>query len=208
MHILHLISSPRGENSFSIKLGNGLVEKLQAAYPDSTVTVHNLASQPFPHLEESHLNAFNAPAESYSPAQQAAVRHSNEAIEELLAADIIVIGVPLYNFNIPSTLKAWIDHIARAQITFRYSAAGPEGLVLGKKVYLAASSGGVYSQGPRSNLDFAVPYLKTVLGFMGLTDITVVRVEGTSIPSLQGNVLENALNTFVVEPHHPLATAA
>jgi FMN-dependent NADH-azoreductase len=147
-----------------------LVDKLQAAYPGSAVrvpdlaagpfpvvpsslvkvvtVVHDLAAGPFPHLEKSHLDAFNAPVETHSPAQQAAVRHSDEAIRELLWADIIVIGMPMYNFNIPSTLKAWIDHIARARITFRYTASGPEGLVQGKKVYLAASSGGIYSQGP------------------------------------------------------------
>jgi FMN-dependent NADH-azoreductase len=206
MHILHLISSPRAGASFSIKLGNGLVEKLQAAYPGSTVRVHNLATGPFPHLEESHLEAFNAPAEAYSPAQQAAVRHSDEAIEELLWADSIVIGVPMYNFNIPSTLKAWIDHIARARITFRYTASGPEGLVRGKKVYLAASSGGIYSQGPGAANDFAIPYLKKVLGFLGMRDVTVVRVEGTKIPGVQEEALEKALNSktiFVIEANSP-----
>jgi FMN-dependent NADH-azoreductase len=204
MHILHLISSPRAGASFSIKLGNGLVEKLQAAYPGSTVRVHDLAAEPFPHLEERHLDAFNAPAQAYSPAQQVAVRHSDEAIGELLWADIIVIGVPMYNFNIPSTLKAWIDHIARARITFRYTASGPEGLVLGKKVYLAASSGGIYSQGPGAVNDYAIPYLKKVLGFLGMQDVTVVRVEGTKIRGVQDEALEKALNNFVIEASLPV----
>jgi FMN-dependent NADH-azoreductase len=199
MHILHLISSPRAGASYSIKLGNGLVEKLQAAYPGSTVRVHDLAAGPFPHLEERHLDAFNAPAEAHSPAQQAAVRHSDEAIEELRWADLIVIGVPMYNFNIPSTLKAWIDHIARARITFRYTANGPEGLIQGKKVYLAATSGGIYSQGPGAANDFAIPYMKNVLGFLGMHDVTVVRAEGTKIPGLQDVALEKALNSVVIE---------
>lgn len=204
MNILHLISSPRAGASFSIKLGNGLVEKLQAAHPGSTVRVHDLAAGPFPHLEEIHLDAFNAPAETHSPAQQAAVRHSDEAIEELRWADIVVIGVPLYNFNIPSTLKAWIDHIARARITFRYTASGPEGLVQGKKVYLAASSGGIYSRGPGAANDFAIPYLKNVLGFMGMRDVTVVRVEGTKIPGVQEEALEKALNSVVIGTAQPV----
>ncbi len=204
MHILHLISSPRAGASFSIKLGNGLVEKLQAAYPGSTVRVRNLAEGPFPHLEESHLDAFNAPAEARSPAQQTAVRHSDEAIAELRWADIIVIGVPMYNFNIPSTLKAWIDHVARARITFRYTANGPEGLVHGKKVYLAASSGGIYSRGPGVANDFAIPYLKNILAFLGMEDVTVVRVEGTKVPGVQDEALEKALNSFVVEDAQPV----
>ena len=193
MHILHVISSPRGAASFSIKLGNGLIEQLQAAYPSSTVTVRDLATQPFPQLEEAKLQSFLTPAEHRTTAQQEAVRHSDEAIAELLAADTLVIGAPLYNFGIASTLKAWIDHLCRAGITFRYTGAGPEGLVKGKKVYVALSSGGVYSTGPMMSYDFVAPYLQTVLGFLGMTDVTVVRVEGTSLPGVQDTALEKAL---------------
>ena len=199
VHILHIISSPRAGASYSIKLGKGIVEKLRVAYPDSTVQVRDLATQPFPHLEESHLDAFNAPVEAHSPAQQAAVRHSDEAIAELLAADVVVIGVPLYNFNIPSTLKAWIDHITRAKITFRYTPNGPQGLVQNKKIYLAVSSGGIYSQGPGAGNDFANPYLTMVLGFLGMTDVTVVRAEGTKIAGVQDNALGKALDSVVIE---------
>lgn len=205
MHILHIITSPRAEASFSIKLGNGIIDKLRAAYPDSTVQVRNLATNPFPHLEESHLNAFNAPPESYSPAQQAAVRHSNQAIDEILAADVIVIGAPLYNFNIPSTLKAWIDHISRARITFRYTPNGPEGLIHGKQVYIAAASGGIYSEGPGLMNDFAIPYLKVVLGFLGMTDVTVVRAEGTKIPGILETTLANALARVVINAEPALS---
>ncbi len=193
MNILHIISSPRKGDSYSIKLGNGLVEKLQAANPGSTVQVHDLTNTPFPHLEEAHLQSFFTPAESRTPEQQAAIRHSDKAIAEIQAADTIVIGAPLYNFGIPSTLKAWVDHIARAGVTFRYTAAGPEGLIKGKKVYVAMSSGGVYSEGPMTSYDFVAPYLKAVLGFLGMTDVTVVRVEGTSIPDLQPAALEKGL---------------
>ncbi|UOQ71603.1 FMN-dependent NADH-azoreductase [Hymenobacter cellulosilyticus] len=179
--------------SYSTQLADGLVEKLVAENPGSSVTVRDLTKQLFPHLEEVHLQSFFTPAEGRSTEQQAAVRHSDEAIAELLAADTIVIGAPLYNFGIASTLKAWIDHIARAGLTFRYSAAGPEGLVKGKKVYVAMSSGGVYSEGPMAAYDFVVPYLKSVLAFLGMTDVTVVRVEGTSIPDLQETALPKAL---------------
>jgi FMN-dependent NADH-azoreductase len=193
MNILHIISSPRKGDSYSIKLGNALVEKLQAANPGSTVKVHDLTNKPFPHLEEAHLQSFFTPAESRTPEQQEAIRHSDEAIAEIQAADTIVIGAPLYNFGIPSTLKAWVDHIARAGVTFQYTANGPEGLIKGKKVYVAMSSGGVYSEGPMTSYDFVAPYLKAVLGFLGMTDVTVVRVEGTAIPDLQATAFEKGL---------------
>jgi FMN-dependent NADH-azoreductase len=193
MKILHLISSPRGEASFSIKLGNAIVDKLLASNPGSIVTTVDLTKHPFPHLEESHLTSFFTPAESRTPEQEVAAKHSDDAIELLQANDAIVIGVPFYNFSIHSTLKTWIDHIARAGKTFSYSEKGPEGLVKGKKVYLALSSGNVYSEGPYKDYDFAAPYLKSVLGFLGMTDVTVYRVEGVSRPDLKDQAWEKAL---------------
>jgi FMN-dependent NADH-azoreductase len=198
MQILQILSSPRGAASYSNQLAKGIVEKLVAANPGASVQVHDLANTPFPHLEEVHLQSFFTPAEGRSPEHQAAIRHSDEAIAELLAADTIVIGAPLYNFGVASTLKAWIDHIARAGITFRYTADGPEGLVKGKKVYIAMSSGGVYSEGPMSSYDFVVPYLKAVLGFIGMTDVTVFRVEGTAFPALQEEALPKALASITL----------
>jgi FMN-dependent NADH-azoreductase len=198
MNILRIISSPRKGESYSKKLGNGIVEKLQAANSGSTVQVRDLTATPFPHLEEAHLQSFFTPAESRTPEQQAAVRHSDEAIAEIMAADVLVIDAPLYNFGIPSVLKAWVDHIARAGITFRYTAAGPEGLVKGKKVYVAMASGGVYSEGPAAGYDFVAPYLKAVLGFLGMTDVTVARVEGTAVPDLQPTALQKGLDSVSV----------
>jgi FMN-dependent NADH-azoreductase len=198
MKILHLISSPRGAASFSIKLGNAVVEKLQAENAESTVKVHNLIDTPFPHLEEAHLNSFFTPAESRSPEQAEAVKHSDQAVAELFDADTIVIGVPMYNFGIHSTLKAWIDHIARAGITFRYSEKGPEGLVKNKKIYLAISTGGVYSEGPMKSYDFTEPYLRAVLGFLGMTDITAFRVEGVNMPDLKDSALEKAIEKITL----------
>lgn len=196
MKILHLISSPRGEASFSIKLGNAIVEKIQAANPDSSVKVHSLIKTPFPHLEEVHLNSFFTPAESRTPEMLEAVKHSDEAIAEIQDADTIVIGIPMYNFSIHSTLKAWIDHIARAGVTFRYTENGPEGLIKGKKVYLAISTGGIYSEGPMKAYDFTEPYLRSVLGFLGITDITAYRVEGVNLPDTKDGALEKAVNSI------------
>lgn len=197
--ILHIISSPRGAASMSIKLGNAIIEKIQAAYPDATVTESNLVKKQFPHLEESHLAAFFTPAERRSVENQEAIRHSDEAIQEIQDADIIVIGVPFYNFGIHSTLKAWIDHIARAGVTFKYGENGPEGLIKGKKVYLAIASGGIYSDGPMQGFDFAAPYLKSVLGFLGMTDVSIFRVEGASIPVVQDNALEKGIESIIID---------
>ena len=196
MKILHLISSPRGGASFSIKLGNAIVEKLQAANPDSTLTTHNLVESPFPHLEEVHINSFFTPQESHTPKFAEAIKHSNEAIAQLKDADAIVIGAPMYNFGIHSSLKAWIDHIARAGQTFSYSEKGPEGLVKNKKVYLAISSGGVYSEGPMKPYDFTESYLRSVLRFLGMTDITVYRAEGLNMPDLKEVALDKAIESI------------
>ncbi|WP_116127770.1 FMN-dependent NADH-azoreductase [Lewinella sp. IMCC34183] len=199
MKILHIKSSPRGAASFSIRLGDALVEKLTAAHPGSTVRVRDLTAPPFPHLEEVHLQSFYTPEKDHTPEQRAAVRHSNEAIGEVMDADVIVIGAPLYNFGISSTLKAWIDHLARAGVTFRYTASGPEGLIKGKQVHLAISSGGVYSEGPMAAYDFVAPYLRAVLGFLGMTDITVHRVEGTAAPDKQDAALQEAVAAIQVQ---------
>ncbi|MEO6638291.1 MAG: NAD(P)H-dependent oxidoreductase [Ginsengibacter sp.] len=196
MKILHLISSPRGASSMSIKLGNAIIEKLQAENPGSLVIVRNLAETTFPHLEEVHLNSFYTPVEKHTPELTEAIKHSDEAIAELKNADVIVIGVPMYNFSIHSTLKAWIDHIARAGKTFSYSEKGPSGLINDKKVYLAISSGGVYSQGPLKAFDFTETYLRSVLGFLGMTDVIAFRVEGLNVPDLKDNAWSKAIESI------------
>jgi FMN-dependent NADH-azoreductase len=196
--ILHIISSPRGGASMSIKLGNAVVEKIKESYPGSTVQVTDLLKNHFPHLEEAHLASFFTPAENRTPENLEAIKHSETAIQEIEDADIIVIGVPIYNFHIHSALKAWLDHIVRAGVTFKYDSNGPEGLIKGKKVYLALASGGVFSEGPMTGLDFAVPYLKHMLGFIGLTDVTVFRVEGSSIPVIQDTALQKGLESIAI----------
>jgi FMN-dependent NADH-azoreductase len=194
--ILHIISSPRGEASLSIKLGNAIIEKIKAEYPGSTVKESNLVTQQFPHLEEAHLTSFFTPAESRTPANIEAIKPSDEAIQEIRDADIVVIGAPLYNFSIHSSLKAWIDHIVRSGITFKYDENGPEGLLKGKKVYIALASGWVYSDGPMQSFDFVEPYLKHILSFIGLADISVFRVEGSAIPGIQDTALEKGISSI------------
>lgn len=198
MKILHLISSPRQENSFSIKLGNTIVAQLQSKYPDSTVKTRDLTAQPFPHLEEVHITSFFTPEEARTEALVEAVKHSDEAIAELMEADVIVIGVPMYNFSIHSSLKSWIDHVIRRGATFRYDESGPEGLVKNKKLYLAIATGGVYSDGSRAGFDFTEPYLKSILGFIGITDVTTFRVEGLGLPELKDTALEKAISLVTV----------
>jgi len=191
--ILHIISSPRGEASFSIKLGNAIIDKIKTANPGSTVNEVNLVNLHFPHLEEAHITSFFTPVESRSPALQEAVKHSDEAIQAIKDADFIVIGAPMYNFSIHSSLKAWLDHIIRAGVTFSYDENGPHGLLESKKVYIAESTGGIYSEGPMQANDFIAPYLKTVLGHIGLTDVIIFRVEGTSIPAFKDLALEKGI---------------
>jgi FMN-dependent NADH-azoreductase len=196
--ILHLISSPRGEESFSIKLGNAVISKIVEQYPGSSVNTINLIESNVPHLDTAHLRSFFTPEEHLTADDQDAIRYSDQAISQLLAADIIVIGAPLYNFSIHSSLKAWIDHVARAGKTFSYSEKGPEGLVKNKKVYVAMSSGAVYSEGAYKPYDFVSSYLTAILGFLGMTDLTVFRAEGVNIPGIKEHALENAISSIVI----------
>lgn len=198
--ILNIITSINGSESFSIKLSQSIIDKLQTNYQDSTIITRDLAKNPFPHLEESYLKALFTPEEARGAEHKAAIKYSDEAIKELMEADIVVIGIPVYNFGIPSTLKSWMDHIVRAGVTFNYAAQGfPEGLVKGKKVYLAIASGGVFSEGPYKAYDFIEPYLRVTLGFLGMKDIEVFRVEGTKMAEVKETAWTKAVNS--VEEH-------
>jgi len=196
--ILNVISSPRGGNSSSIQLAQTVIDRLMAVYPGSTVKTIDLVKRKFPPLEEAHLTSFFTPAEQHTENDKEAIRHSDEAIRDIMEADILLIGAPMYNFGIHSALKAWIDHIVRAGVTFSYSDKGAEGLVKGKKVYLILSSGGVYSEGSGKAVDFVEPYLRMILGFIGLTDVTTVRVEGMAIPGLQEKAMEKAKEGIII----------
>ncbi len=188
MKILHITSSIRGDQSFSTKLSTLIIEKLQKRNTGSILVTRNLAETHLPHLTETHVKAF-ANSENL---KDSAIPLSNILIEELIKADVIVIGVPMYNFTIPSMLKSWIDFVTRAGKTFQYTAGGFEGFVKGKKVYLAISSGGIYSEGPRQVLDHTESYLKDILKFIGMEDIETFRIEGVNIPVVKDTALDVA----------------
>jgi FMN-dependent NADH-azoreductase len=180
MNILYVTSSPRGSASYSNRVAASVLDELTVRNPGSTITVRDLAREPLPHIGDDFVAATRGSNSPQTDAQRALLARSDELVDELFAADVIVIAAPMINFTIPSNLKAWIDYVARAGRTFRYSEKGPEGLVKGKQVILVAARGGVYSNGPGGALDFQLPYLKSVLGFLGMTDVEVLEVEGTA----------------------------
>lgn len=179
--VLHINSSVRNAGSLSRQLGAEFVAKWKAANPADTIVERDLAANPVPHLTEQMLGAFFTPAEQRNAEQAFAVKTSDTLIAELQAADVIVIGAPMYNFSVTSGLKAWIDHVARAGVTFVYGANGPEGQVKGKKVYVITAAGGVYSEGPFAAYDHLTTYLRGVLGFLGMTDVTFINAEGVAM---------------------------
>ena len=179
-NILLIQSSPRGSESSSQKVAQSVVNDLKARHPEAKVVVRDLAANPPPHVGLPFITGMYAPAEHRTPDQVQAIAFSDVLIDELFAADTIVIAVPMHNFTLPSTLKAWIDHVARAGRTFNYGSHGPEGLLKGKRVILVLARGGAYSSGPTKPLDFQEPYLHAVLGFLGITDVQVVHVEGVA----------------------------
>ena len=179
-NILLVTSSPRGEASHSTRVATELANKLQAALPGSTLKKRDLVANPLPHSEPDYASGIFTPAEARTPRQTEVVCVSDAAVDELLAADHIILATGFINFSISSTLKSWIDHIMRSGRTFSYGANGPQGLVTGRKVYVVLASGGVYSEGPGAVMDFAVPYLKSVLAFNGMTDVEIIRVEGAA----------------------------
>ncbi|HEX3844815.1 MAG TPA: FMN-dependent NADH-azoreductase [Steroidobacteraceae bacterium] len=178
-HILLITSSPRGAASYSTQVARNLAEKLASDAVDS-ITVRDLTAQPLPHIDDTFATARNMPPERLTSTQKAVLGLSDTLVEELSGADVIIIAAAMINFGIPSSLKAYIDHVLRPGVTFRYTDKGPEGLLRGKKVYLAVARGGVYSQGSMQALNFQDPYLKAVLAFVGLVDVEVIAVEGVA----------------------------
>lgn len=181
MSILLVTSSPRGSASHSTHVATELARKLQAADPEASFVVRDLASAPLPHIDSDYSAGIYTPPEKRSDRQAEVVGVSDSAVDELFAADTVILATGLINFGISSTLKSWVDHVARAGRTFSYGKDGPKGLVTGKKVYIVLASGGVYSEGPAIQLDHAIPYLRTALGFIGLTDLEVIRIEGVGM---------------------------
>ena len=174
MKLLHIDSSILGQNSASRELSAAWVKNWRTRNPRGEVNYLDLAQKPFAHLSGEAFAARALAADQRTPAQQREIETSDRALDEFLAADIVVIGAPMYNFSIPSQLKAWIDRVAVAGKTFRYTANGPEGLVKGKKVVIVSSRGGVHTQ----TMDHQESYLRTVFEFLGVTDIEFIRAEG------------------------------
>jgi FMN-dependent NADH-azoreductase len=178
MNILQINSSARSEGANSTRVAHSIVAKLRSLHPEAALILRDLASNPHPLLDEATLGALFTPAEQRSPEQSARVALDDVLIAEVQAADVIVLGVPMYNFGVPAQLKHWIDAIARNGVTFRYTETGPKGLLENKTVYVALARGGRY-RGTES--DSQVPYLKAVLGFLGITNVHFIYAEGLNM---------------------------
>jgi FMN-dependent NADH-azoreductase len=179
--LLKIDSSPMGENSISRKLTTQFALSWRKAHPGGEVISRDLTRTELPPVNSVWVGAAHTPEDSHSPEQREALAVSDTLIAELQKADEYVFGVPMHNFSIPSTLKLWIDQVARAGKTFSYGANGPKGLLNGKKATLLIASGGVYEQGTAmESLNFVTPYLRAVFGFLGVTDVTIIAAGGTA----------------------------
>jgi FMN-dependent NADH-azoreductase len=176
--VLQIKSSLFGERGQSSQLADAFTAAYQAAHSGTRLIVRDLAASPVPHLSAEGFGGFGADAQERTPAQRAAAELSDALIAEIRAADIVVIGLPMYNFGIPSALKAWFDHIARAGVTFRYTDNGAAGLLTGKRVVVFATRGGVYAGTPH---DTQTGYVRDILRFLGMTDVQFVYAEGLAL---------------------------
>ncbi|MZR63176.1 FMN-dependent NADH-azoreductase [Alcanivorax sp. DP30] len=178
MNILVIKSSVFSDGGNSSALVNAKVEALKAAHPEAHIVERDLAANPIPHLDGERVGAFFTPSQERTAEQQQVDDFSMALIEELKAADQVVVGLPMYNFGIPSQLKSWIDHVARAGITFRYTENGPEGLLADKPVTVLAARGGLYAG---TDNDTVTPYIKLFFGFVGITSVDFVFAEGLNM---------------------------
>jgi FMN-dependent NADH-azoreductase len=182
--ILIVEASPRGAESASRQLTHVLKERLETQYPEAKFVERDLAKDPLPHLDYRTVKAIFTRDQAEAESLKGALHLSDQVTAELLLSDLLVIASPLWNFGLPSSLKAWVDHIVRPGQTFRYTAEGAEGLALGKRAILVLASGGVFTQGPWRAWDTEEPYLRLILSFIGITDVQTVRAEGMNIPAL------------------------
>ena len=185
MKVLHVDASILGESSVSRQLSAAIVERLRTAHPDIAVSYYDLGKEPIGHLTGAHLAAARG-AFPDSPSLQQDVARGQEALEDFLSADIVVVGAPMYNFSVSSQLKAWIDRLSVAGKTFRYTPTGVQGLAAGKKVIIASSRGGFYGPDtPTAFLDHQETYLRGIFGFFGISDVAFVRAEGVNVSAEQ-----------------------
>ena len=172
--LLRIDSSLFSAGGASHALNDAFESAWRAAHPDGAVVTRDLAADPLPHLDAATFLAFRTPDDERTDAQRALVATSDALVAELQRADVVTIGLPMYNFGVPSTLKAWFDHVARAGVTFRYTAQGPVGLVTGKEVHVFATRGGAYAGTAR---DTETTYVRDFLGFIGMNDVDFVYAE-------------------------------
>ena len=173
--VLIIDSAATGEASVSRKLTGEVAERLSRRGPSAQIVRRDVGASTIPHLTAETVGAIRGVART--EAEREALALSDALIAEVKEADLIVIGAPMYNFGMASTLKTWFDHVLRAGVTFRYTEAGPEGLVTGKKAVVIETRAGLYSEGPASVMDNQEPHIRTLLGFMGIADVTFVRAE-------------------------------
>jgi len=176
--LLQIRTSLFSNQGQSSQLAEQFVERWRAAHPDGTVITRDLAATPIPHLTAERFGAFTTAADARTPAQDAVLAESDALIDEIKAADVVVLGLPLYNFGIPSTLKAYFDHIARSGVSFRYTENGPVGLLGGRQVRVFAARGGLYAGTP---LDTQTGYVRNFLAFLGMTDVEFIYAEGLAM---------------------------
>lgn len=190
MQILQLNTSARSIGANSTSVADLITTRLKQKDSESSLRLRDMARDPHPMLDEPALNALFTPADQRSEAQHARMAQDDALISEIQNSDIIVLGVPMYNFGITVQLKSWFDAIAKAGVTFRYTENGPVGLLTGKKVYVALARGGIYRDTPN---DTQVPYLTLMLGFLGMTDVHYIYAEGFAMgPEAAANAMQEA----------------
>ncbi|WP_095067527.1 FMN-dependent NADH-azoreductase [Pseudomonas sp. Irchel 3A18] len=189
--VLVIESSARQQDSVSRQLTQQFISQWKNSHPGDEITVRDLAIDPVPHLDATLLGGWMKPAEQRTALEQAALERSNLLTDELIAADVLVLAAPMYNFTIPSTLKAWFDHVLRAGVTFKYGETGPQGLLTNKHAYVLTARGGIYAG---SNNDHQEPYLRQVLGFVGIHDVSFIHAEGLN---MGGEFSEKGLNQAI-----------
>ncbi|WP_291684125.1 FMN-dependent NADH-azoreductase [Bradyrhizobium sp.] len=190
--ILMIEVSPRGKDSASRSVTDTLAARLTGLHPSAKLIRRDLASEDLPHLDDITLRAISTRDPAEAERLKKAARQSDRLTDELLESELLVIATPMWNFGIPSALKAWIDLIVRPGRTFRYSDGGVVGLAKDKKAVLVIASGGVFTEGPWLPWDFVEPYLRQILGFIGIVDVQTVRAEGMNLPLLAAEVVPKA----------------
>lgn len=192
--ILCLTSSPRRDTSYSNLVAARLLKELRIVHPDAAITIRDLAGSPLPHIDDDFVTATRSIAGARTSRQRALVEQSDILVEELLAADTIVIASAMVNFSVPSTLKAWIDYVTRPGATFEYTEHGTNGLLGGRRAILVLARGGLYSGGPMRALEHDESYLRTVLTYLGITDIETILIEGVGLgPEHAERAVANAI---------------